>query len=255
MMRHLPFLLLLLGSTSAWAAEAPREVAPTEEVVTLQEAATETDEVLPFKLSLPTQEDALAWQNPGFRLQLALGYGLLQGLSGAPWWTLVPIQVRIGTRLDTDWSVFGNLQFSLLRANNAFAGMRFAGTLDPTWHITEHLDLALGFGFGGLVERATTRPVPNAEQRASLVASYTFPNASPPLSTCSGIGVASHARAAWMWVLGPLSATGVALQVDGQWTACVETVGQVEPDTARSITRRQWWADVGGSLTWVISWR
>ena len=255
MIRRLVLLVSLFVSAPVWALDAPREVTPTEEVVTLQEAATETDEVLPFKLSLPTEEDAAAWLNPGFRLQLAVGYGLLHGLGGAPSWTLLPFQVRIGTRLDAAWSLFGNFQFSALRSNNAFTGLRFAGTLDPTWHVTDHLDLALGVGFGGLVESSTSRAVPNPDQRNTLVAPYTFPDAKTPLSACSGIGVASHARAAYLWVLGPLSTTGVAVQVDGQWTACVETVGPVEPDTARSITRRQWWGDVGGSVQWVIGWR
>ena len=72
---------------------------------------------------------------------------------------------------------------------------------------------------------------------------------------CSGVGVAGLLRASYLWVLGPLSATGFALQTDGQWTACVENVGRVEPDTAQSIVRRQWWSNAGGSLTWVISWR
>ena len=135
------------------------------------------------------------------------------------------------------------------------SGLRFAGTIDPTWHVTDHLDLAVGFGFGGLVEGTSGRPIPEADQRASLVASYTFPNASLPLSSCSGVGVAGLLRATYMWVLGPLSATGFALQTDGQWTACSERVGAIEPDTARPIVRRQWWADAGGSLTWVISWR
>ncbi len=255
MIRPVTILLVLLETLPARALEAPREVAPTEEVAASEAIAPDSDEPLPFKLSLPTEEDEAAWLTPGFRLQFGLGYGFLHGLGGAPSWTLVPFQVRIGTRLDNDWSVFGNFQFSALRANNASTGLRFAGTIDPTWHITDHLDVALGLGFGGLVESSSTRVEPNADQRNTLVAPYTFPDASTPLTACSGIGVASHARAAYLWALGPLSTSGVAMQIDGQWTACVDTIGAIEPDTARPITRRQWWGDMGGSFLWVVGWR
>lgn len=258
MMAKWLLILGLLLPTTALSAPTLVEVAPTEipADVTAQvpEDPTETDEVLPFKLSLPTEEDAENWKHPGFRLQLAIGYGMLRGIQGAPNLNVLPILVRIGTRLDADWSIFGSLALAPIKATSGFSGLRFAGTVDPTWHATDHLDIALGFGFGGLTEGNTGRPEPNAEQRASLVASYTFPSASPPIVSCSGMGVTGLARVSWMWVLGPLSATGFAAQMDGQWTACVETLTRVEEDTARPIVRRQWWANAGGSLTWVISW-
>jgi hypothetical protein len=254
-----PLLLLLTLALPqvAWAQSQAPATTAADAAVDAAAATTETEDLLPFKLSLPTEEDAAAWQTPGFRMQLGVGFGMLQGLAGTPGSKNIPILVRIGARLDRDWSLFGSFQFAVAgwRKNGDLSGLRFAGTIDPTWHITDHLDLAAGFGFGGLVEGSTGRSDPNAEQRASLVASYTFPSARTPMVTCSGLGVTGNLRATYMWVLGPLSATGFALQTDGQWTACVETVGRVEPDTAQSIVRRQWWANAGGSLTWVISWR
>ncbi len=260
MMRAL--LLLLVLTLPQFALAAPQvalstEVTPTEIAVDMPAAVTDADELLPFKLSLPTEEDAAAWQQPGFRLQMGTGFGILRGIDGTPGDKNIPILVRIGARLDRDWSLFGSFQFAVAgwRKNGDLSGLRFAGTIDPTWHITEHLDLAAGFGFGGLVEGSTGRSDPDAAQRAALVASYTFPSARTPMVACSGVGVAGLLRATYMWVLGPLSATGFAVQTDGQWTACVENVGRVEPDTAQSIVRRQWWSNAGGSLTWVISWR
>ncbi len=254
---RLLILLTIALPRLALAAPLPTEVTPTDVVVDPPVTPTETDELLPFKLSLPTEEDAAAWQQPGFRLQMGTGFGILSGIDGTPGSKNVPILVRIGARLDHDWSLFGSFQFAVAgwRKNGDLSGLRFAGTIDPTWHITDHLDVAAGFGFGGLVEGATGRSDPNAEQRASLVASYTFPSARTPMVACSGVGVAGLLRATYMWVLGPLSATGFAAQADGQWTACVENVGRVEPDTAQSIVRRQWWSNAGGSLTWLISWR
>ena len=60
------------------------EVTPTDVVVETPVAPTEADEVLPFKLSLPTEEDAAAWRQAGFRLQLGVGYGMLRGIDGTP---------------------------------------------------------------------------------------------------------------------------------------------------------------------------
>lgn len=257
MTRWLLILLAFFAASPAWAEPLAQEVTPTEEVVAAPAPATEADEILPFKLSLPTKDDADQWLEPGFRLQLGLGYGILRGIDGTPGDKNIPITLRIGARLDRDWSLFGSFQFAVAgwRKNGDMSGLRFAGTIDPSWHVTDHLDIAAGFGFGGIVEGATGRADPNADQRAALVADYTFPSARTPMVSCSGVGVAGLFRATYLWVLGPLSSTGFALQTDGQWTACVETVGRVEPDTAQPIVRRQWWSNAGGSLSWIISWR
>jgi hypothetical protein len=133
-------------------------------------------------------------------------------------------------------------------------GLRYAGTIEPTWHATDHLSLSAGVGFGGIVELSTSRPDPDP-QPSTLTSSYTFPNAQHPLPSCSGLGVAALARAEWTVVMGPRSATGLLLQMDGQWTGCVEDTGSVDPDSAQPIVRRQWWGHLGGSLTWEILWR
>ena len=104
-------------------------------------------------------------------------------------------------------------------------------------------------GFGGIVEQGSSRPGPKS---LTVDTSYTFPDASQPLSTCNGVGVAGLLRAQWLFVMGPRSSTGLALQLDGQWTVCVDDTGIPEPDTARPIVRRQWWPHLGGSLTWEI---
>ncbi len=109
-------------------------------------------------------------------------------------------------------------------------------------------------GFGGIVEGHTSRPdvdpLPN-----TLNTSYTFPSPSPPLPSCSGVGVAGLVRAEWSIVLGPRALTSLSLEALGQWTGCVSDTGLVEPDTGQSIVRRQWWPHVGASGTWGIMWR
>lgn len=274
--RHLQkslFRLAMVTASLTWGAPVlaqdaplapvapPAPVAPLASDVTPVQAATAPtaseadDEKLPFKLSLPTEDDWTAWKSAGFRMQLGLGYGQLLGLGGAPSGRLIDAVVRVGARLDSDWSVLGSFQYGSAARAGGLSALRFAGTLDPTWHMTESIDLAVGFGFAGLVEGRTDRADPDTEQRTTLVDSYTLPNARQPLASCSGIGAAGLARVGWTRVLGPLSSTGIQLELDGQWTGCVESLGRVEPDTARPIVRRQWWPHVGGTVAWVVGWR
>ena len=69
------------------------------------------------------------------------------------------------------------------------------------------------------------------------------------------MGVAGLARAEWTFVLGPRTATGLGLEVLGQWTGCVDDTGRVEPDSGQAIVRRQWWPHVGAVGTWSFTWR
>ena len=228
---------------------APVPVAPATPV-----SASSKDDEGPPRLSLPTQSDRDAWLRGGFRLSLGLTYGRLVGLEGAPSGRLLGPTIRVGLRLDADWSLLASFQYTGASAPGTLSGLRFAGTLDPTWHVTRHLSLALGLGFGGLVEGFSGRndPEPNG---GAISTSYTFPNASPPLPTCSGVGVAALARAEWTIVLGPRTATVFSLEGLGQWTGCVEDTGRVEPDSGKSIVRRQFWPHTGAVGTWSFIWR
>jgi hypothetical protein len=213
------------------------------------------DEDAPPRLSLPTESDRALWEKPGFSFGLGLAYGRLVGIHGAPSGQLIGPTIRGGVRLDEAWSLMGSLSYLYaLGSGTVMQGLRFAGTLEPTWHATHHLSFAIGLGFGGIVEPSTSRPNPDP-QPSTLDTSYTFPDARTPLPSCNGVGVAGLLRAEWTVVMGPRSATGLLLQMDGQWTGCVDDTGRVEPDTATPIVRRQWWPQLGGSLTWEILWR
>ncbi|MEO6776016.1 MAG: hypothetical protein ABI467_23850 [Kofleriaceae bacterium] len=205
------------------------------------------------KLSLPTEADRIAWQRSGFRLGLGLVYGRFEGLRGAPSGRLLGAQLHAGLRLDADWSLITSLEYaSVSGPHGGLSGLRFAGTLDPTWHLTPSFSLAIGIGFGGIVEGRTNRSDPSPPETDT---SYTFPNAHPPLASCSGVGVAALARAEYAWVLGPRAQTALALELDGQYTGCVENSGSVEADTAQPIERRQFWEHAGVTLAWGITWR
>ena len=216
----------------------------------LAEPALADDDGEP-RLSLPTEGDRLAWRRPGFRLALGLGYGQLSGLRGAPSATLYAATLRSGLRLDADWSVLASFQYAVARSG--VTGLRYAGTIDPTWHVTPSFALALGFGFGGIVgSTGAMDPSPGAGE---IESSYTFPDARTPLASCSGVGATALARAEWSYVLGPRASTGIALEALGQWTGCVADTGRVEPDTGEAIVRRQWWPHAGATLALGVTWR
>jgi len=250
-------LSLLFGSLLAVSPIPQAGIAAPAEVHSAPPPAAPTpifDEDPAPRLSLPTESDRALWKKPGFRFGLGVAYGRLYGIGGPPNYNLVGPMIHAGLRLDEDWSLMGSLQYLYAAGGNGMKGLRFVGTVEPTWHATTHLSLAIGIGFGGIIESGSTRtdPPPKLD---SLDTSYTFPDASTPIPNCSGVGVAGLLRGQWMWVMGPRSATGFALQFDGQWTGCVDDSGRYEPDTAAPIVRRQWWPHLGGSLTWEIQWR
>lgn len=233
------------------APPAPPAPAPAASGST---AAARADDDGEPRLSLPTQADRAAWRTSGFRLGLGLVYGRLVGLRGAPSGRLIGPTIRTGVRLDDSWSVVASFQYAAASKSGGLSGLRFAGTLDPTWHVTPSLALAVGFGFGGIVEGRTGRmdadPLPS-----TIDTSYTFPDARTPIASCSGVGAAGLIRLEWSYVLGPRAQTGVSLELVGQWTGCVDDTNRVEPDTGTAIVRRQWWPHTGATLGWGITWR
>jgi hypothetical protein len=239
---------LALTSTAAWAdGGAPSAPAPAP-------AGPKADPDGEPRLSLPTEADRDAWARSGFRLGLGLAYGQLKGVGGPPSGRLLGPQIRAGLRLDEDWSLYASFQYASASGKNGLSGLRFAGTIDPTWHVSRQLSLALGFGFGGIVEgrtgRADVSPLPS-----TLDTSYTFPDAKTPLPSCSGVGAAGLVRGEYTWVAGPRLTTSVAVEVIGQDTACVDRTGRLEPDTATAIVRRQFWYHAGATLAWSVMWR
>lgn len=216
-------------------------------------ASATVDEGLPFQLSLPTMADRDAWRTPGFRLHLGYGYGQLIGLDGTPDAVTHIILARAGARLDADWSLFMSLAYAI--ASEGISGLRFTGTIDPTWHVGDHFHVAAGAGLAGFVEANEGREEQDAALRGELVASYSYTGREPLISSCSGVGVAAILRAGATLVIGPLASTELAIQLDGQWVGCELATGRVEPDTAEAIVRRQWWPHLAAHLAWTVAWR
>ncbi len=235
---------------------SPKPASPTQASATTTQTPTITDEEEGEpKLSLPSEADRQAWQKPGFRLGLGFAYGELHGLRGAPSGRLIGPVLRAGLRLDADWSILASFQYMGASRSGGLSALRFSGTLDPTWHVTPALSVSLGLGFGGIVEDDPARSTDAAPLPDTIETSYTFPDASTPIASCSGVGVAALARTEYAIVLGPRTQLTIAAEAIGQWTGCVDDTGRVEPDTGQAIVRRQWWPHIGGTLSAGFSWR
>jgi hypothetical protein len=247
-------VVALLACSAVAHADKPATV-NSERGTTSAPITKEEDE--PPKLSLATEADRVAWTRPGFRLALGLVYGRMIGLRGTPSGRLLGAVLHTGLRLDKDWSISASLEYASASQHLGLSGLRFAGTIDPTWHVNDHLALAIGFGFAGIVEGNTGRPdvMPVNSDVGASGSSYTFGSSNPPLPSCSGVGAAALARATYGWVLGPRGTTAVELEVFGQYTACIDRTGVVEPDTAQPIVREQYWPHTGVTLAWTFAWR
>ena len=209
------------------------------------------------RASLATSTPKEDWAKAGFRLELGASYGAVRGLGGAPSGGGFGVVVRVGARLDADWSLLASIRYAGVTGDTGVGllGLRYLALLEPVWHLTPTLELALGLGAAGIVEGGTGRDEVDGAGRDALVAPLTLASASPPLPSCAGVGAAASLRASWRWRIGPLASTGLDLVADGQRTLCIDDTGRVEPDSATAIVRRQWWPHLGAALMWVVAWR
>ena len=246
-------LILVAVAVTAVGAPARAQTKESGNTTAPISAKADDEEGVP-KLSMPTEADRVAWQKSGFRLGLGLAYGRFDGLRGPPSGRLLGAQLHAGLRLDPQWSIMTSFQYASVSQKGGLSGLRFAGTIDPTWHVSPRFSIAVGFGFGGIVEGNTGRadPMPLG---STLDTTYTFPDARTPLPSCSGVGSAGLVRLEYQWVIGPRTATSVAFEAIGQYTGCVNRTGRVEPDTATPIERHQYWAHAGATLAWGVTWR
>jgi hypothetical protein len=146
--------LLAVSPVPQAGGAAPAEAPPTP---TGAAAKTVFDEDPPPRLSLPTESDRALWRKPGFRFGLGVAYGHFYGIGGPPNYNLIGPTIRAGLRLDEAWSLLGSLQYLYATGTAGMKGLRFAGTVEPTWHATAHLSLAAGIGFGGIIESGSSR--------------------------------------------------------------------------------------------------
>lgn len=263
-------LTLLLASAAAQATDAPQ----TEgiEVVELTEKDLVEQDDYEVKLSLPTEEDFLAWKSTGFRLQLGYGYGQTLGFAPAPRFTGHSILLRPSVRLDKYWSLAGTFQYTI--ASGGITGLRWSATFEPVFHPVGGLAIAFGVGYGGMAgDRpydAANEPLEPGRQPGRTIivkedsggfsqGSETHSRTADPqerLQNCSGNGWSALARVEYLLVVGSLFATGPFVQGDLQATRCAQVLAQSKDnETGESTKIRRWWGHRCWSVGWWAAWR
>lgn len=203
------------------------------------------------KLSVPIRTEAEAWRSSGFRMGIGYGADAIFGAGAAPNGVIHAVLLRLGLRIDDRWSLFAGLRYGLLPGEAP--GLSFSGTIEPTLHLTDAWSVSIGVGAAGFVLPTTGASTPVAA--GDLSASRTLPSAGPLLGACVGIGAQASVRAEYQLILSSALATGPALQLDLQWTACTESMGTQDPDTGDAIELRQFWQHTGVTLGWLLWWR
>jgi len=141
-------------------AESPAPTALPPASVPAPPIQPAVDDDGPPRLSLPTDSDRAVWKKPGFRFGLGLAYGRLFGINGPRMPSSSDRPFAPAFVLDERWSLMGSFQYLYATGTAGTRGLRYAGTIEPTWHASEHLNLGVGIGFGGLVGPISNRPDP-----------------------------------------------------------------------------------------------
>ena len=229
------------------AVAQPPPPPPIVHVIDEKEAVAlqQTDNV---RLSRPTQSDVDAWRNPGLRVALGYGYGIVRGSGPAFSFRSQTVLLRPSVRLDRQWALGLELLYG-----TAPQGVRWGATAEPTFYPWRDLGIAVGVGFGGLLASNPNASTGTLQGSAETV-SRTL-TAGERLNSCSGDALTTSLRAEYLWATGPLFATGPFAQANVQWTECQETFGRVDNETGLPVVLTQWWRQQGATLGWWFAWR
>jgi hypothetical protein len=235
---------LLLAAAAAPAAPPP---APAPHVIDEKErtALEQTDTV---RLSLPTQSDTEAWAAPGLRLQLGYGYAVVRGAGPAWSFRSHSALLRPSVRLDERWAAGVALLYG-----TGPRGVRWSVTAEPTFFLARQLALTVGLGYGGLSVSDPAAPMGRLRGPDEAVSRNLDDD--ERLQSCTGSALTSLLRIEYLFVAGPLFASGPFLQAQGQWTRCQATFGRTDAETGRPIVLTQWWRQANAALGLWLAWR
>jgi hypothetical protein len=237
------------------AAEPPKEATPAIKVLKEKELVEADDYVL--RLSLPTETDRDAWREPGLSVQLAYGQSWFGGSGPALPFSTNAFSLRTRVRLDAWWSAAA--VFTYEAAGGEFSGLRWAATVEPTFHPLPDVGVSLGVGYAGLMGNSTAAMVGTPSDKPPVDRSQEVaPRDFAPgelLTACTGGGLVALARIDWIFALGPLFATGPYADAGVQWTHCTAPLGGSDAETGEAIVGRQWWRHGGATVGWWLAWR
>lgn len=193
------------------------------------------------RFSLPQGSVDDAWASPGFRLGLGFGVGGLWGSARSAGGTLIGGTIRAAWRFGPRLSLASTFFYGALSGD--LDAMRYAITVEPTWHPERGLSLGLGVGYGGLIGDVSESLRENEPGFGSVSRGE-----EPTISHCEAGGIVGVARISYLFRLGRVGSTGPQATGIVQWTRCTDTAGD-----DREIV--QWWTHLGFSLAWTFSWR
>ncbi len=237
----MPLIALLLAAAAANSEPPATNAAPLTE--TEREAVEHTDEV---RLSLPTEEDHDAWTQPGLHILLGLSGAKFFGFGPAPTFTSIGAALQLRVRLSALWSIAGTFQYEPTRGVST--GLAWSATVEPIFHPLRALGIGVGLGYGGLTADDGVRAT-----GATETVSRTVGNAET-LHQCTSGGVSGLARADYLFVAGPLFASGPYVEARGLWTRCADS-GRKDQETGLPVTLSQWWLQRGFAVGWWVAWR
>ncbi|MEE8408669.1 MAG: hypothetical protein V3T05_03595 [Myxococcota bacterium] len=221
------------------------------------------------RLSFPTAQDFEVWRNPGIRVQLGYAYGRQLTDGPGPGFSTHTITLRPQVRVSEYWSLAANIGYSIARGD--FSGLRWIVSIEPTFHPIAGLGISVGVGYAGIIGNRPfdaidvppvgpgRAPAPNPLQdelvnlRLEQVSRTVGPDYR--MWSCDGAGAAAVVRAEYLFVVGPLFASGPYIQGDLQRTRCEESTGSINVDTGLRVNTRQWWVHHGWNVGWWLTWR
>ena len=238
--------------------------ATPEETVVLSEKELVAKDDYVLRLSLPTEEDVAVWRSPGIRIALGYGYGRFFGTRDSTDFSAHHIILHPDFRIDDEWSIASTATYTI--AGKDISALRWSVSLEPTWHPWRGLGIAVGVGYAGILGERQNAYFYSPDGGGQ---GYYLPNPEDPvapahsrsaigrelLQSCQGSGWNTLTRIEYLFVAGPLFASGPFAQGDWQWVACQQSFGDTDTNTGKPINTTQWWGHRGVSLGWWLEWR
>ena len=193
-MRAAALALTLVVAQGAARADDAKPV--PDKVIVVPAPKPKSDEDGEPKLSLPTEADRAAWTRS--RIPARARPRLRPSSTACAAHRADACSVRrcgSGCGSIRDWSLLASFQYAVASKTSGLSGLRFAGTRRSDVARRRRAS-ALASALGSAASSRAAPGDPDADPLAStLDTSYTFPDASHPLPSCSGVGAAGLARA------------------------------------------------------------
>ena len=247
--RAVCLMSVLLSSliTERGVAESPANMTPAGE----DKPSASVDPQL-FQESQEVFTDDEQWARSGFRLGLGYYQSTLSGFGASPSGIIDGVEIDVGARLDSAWSLSGALRYGV--GSEELSGLIFSGMLTSAWH-WGGLSLGVGVGVRGYIEQREARPNPHLSLMTDVIAPYTLSEDLAPLTRCVGFGPLSGLSLKYHFPISQITALTLGARVDASRVGCELETDRVEPDTAQGIYLRQYWTSWSWSWVGGFTWR